>query len=61
MDARGVCGALLVATSLVLTPDISGIPQRAASIVLQGSLHSSSPEKGEGKERNGGKYMSGRR
>lgn len=44
-------GVLPMATGLLLTPDISGIPTRPASIVLQGTFHSSSS--GKGKEKNG--------
>lgn len=43
-------GVMPMATSLLLTPDISGIPTRPASIVLRGTFHSFSS--GKGKEKN---------
>ncbi len=43
-------GVLPMATSILLTPDISGIPTRPASIVLRRTFHSFSS--GKGKEKN---------
>lgn len=47
-------GVLPIATSLLLTPDISVIPTRPASIVLRGTFHSFSPGKGKEKNREQG-------